>query len=111
MKKTIVPRIGPSIVPMPPMTTLKMTNTVKSEMLNEACGAMRSFCRVTSAPATPSSGADPRKHRIRARVMLTPTEAALSSLSRIAVRPMPMRERNSRYVAARAIIATAKDSQ
>ena len=74
MKKTIVPMIGPSIVPMPPITTLKMMNTVQSEMLNEACGAMRSFCSVMSAPVIPSNGAEPRKQSTRARVTFTPTD-------------------------------------
>jgi hypothetical protein len=35
-KKVTVPTIGPSTVPIPPITTLKITNTVQSEILNEA---------------------------------------------------------------------------
>src|SRR5215472_13260670 len=79
---------------MPPITTLKITNTVQSVMLNEAGGAIRSFCNVMIAPAIPRNGAVPRKHRMRARLMLTPIAAAPSSLSRIAVSPIPMRERS-----------------
>ena len=42
--------IGPSMVPMPPITTMKMTKAVKSLTLKAASGEMRSFCRKISAP-------------------------------------------------------------
>ena len=46
----IVPMIGPSILPMPPMTVMKMTNAVQSFTLNAVSGEMRSFCRKMNAP-------------------------------------------------------------
>ena len=38
-----MPIIGPSIVPMPPMTTMKITKTVQSFIENAASGEMRSL--------------------------------------------------------------------
>jgi hypothetical protein len=37
--------IGPSILPMPPMTTMKITSAVQSMTLKAAPGDMRTFCR------------------------------------------------------------------
>ena len=52
-----MPMNGPSIVPMPPMTTMKITTTVQSLMLNPASGEMRSFCKKISAPIRPVQAA------------------------------------------------------
>ena len=46
----MVPMIGPSIRPMPPMTVMKMTKAVQSLTLNAVSGEIRSFCRKMSAP-------------------------------------------------------------
>ena len=43
MKNTRTPIIGPSIVPIPPITTIKITNAVQSLMLNAASGDILSF--------------------------------------------------------------------
>ena len=42
--------IGPSMVPMPPITTMKITKAVQSLTENAASGEIRSFCRKISAP-------------------------------------------------------------
>ena len=89
--------IGPSILPMPPMTTMKMMKTVQSMMLNEAWRRDAQLLqRDERARQCRATAPTPRKQSMRARVTLTPTDAALSSLSRIAVSPMPMRDRSSR---------------
>ena len=49
----ITPMIGPSMVPMPPITTMKMTLAVQSITLKPASGEMRSLVRKTSAPTIP----------------------------------------------------------
>ena len=49
-KYTIVPMIGPSMVPMPPMTTMKITNAVQSLTLKAASGETRIFCRAMMDP-------------------------------------------------------------
>ena len=43
MKNTRTPIIGPSIVPIPPITTIKITNAVQSLTLNAASGDILSF--------------------------------------------------------------------
>jgi hypothetical protein len=45
----MVPMIGLSKLPMPLITTLKMMKAVRPLTLNEAGGAIRSFCRVMIA--------------------------------------------------------------
>ncbi len=50
MKKTMVPMIGPSMRPMPPITVMKMTKAVQSFTLKAVSGEMRSFIRKISAP-------------------------------------------------------------
>ena len=52
-----MPMNGPSSVPMPPITTMKITTTVQSLMLKPASGEMRSFCRKISAPIRPVQAA------------------------------------------------------
>ena len=52
-----MPMNGPSIVPMPPITTMKITTTVQSLMLKPASGEMRSFCRKISPPIRPVQAA------------------------------------------------------
>ena len=52
-KYKIVPIIGPSMVPIPPITTIttiKITKTVQSLTLNTATGLMRNFVIKISAP-------------------------------------------------------------
>ncbi len=53
----MVPMIGPSIRPMPPITVMKMTKAVQSFTLKAVSGEIRSFCRKISAPtmAVPSA--------------------------------------------------------
>ena len=46
----MVPTIGPSMRPMPPITVMKITKAVQSLTLKAASGEMRSFCRKMSAP-------------------------------------------------------------
>jgi len=52
-----MPMIGPSSVPMPPITTMKITTTVQSLTLNPASGDKRNFCRKMKAPTTPVQAA------------------------------------------------------
>ena len=56
-KNTIVPMIGPSSAPMPPITTMKITTTVQSLDANPASGDRRSFCRKMNAPTRPVQAA------------------------------------------------------
>ncbi len=49
----MVPTIGPSMRPMPPITVMKITNAVQSLTLKAASGEMRSFCKKISAPTMP----------------------------------------------------------
>ena len=44
-KNTMTPTIGPSIEPMPPMTTMKITIAVQSSTEKAASGEMRAVCR------------------------------------------------------------------
>ena len=46
----MVPMIGPSTRPMPPITVMKITKAVQSLTLNAVSGETRSFCRKISAP-------------------------------------------------------------
>ncbi len=46
----MVPMIGPSTRPMPPITVMKMTKAVQSLTLNAVSGEIRNFCRKMSAP-------------------------------------------------------------
>ena len=46
----MVPMIGPSMRPMPPITVMKMTKAVQSLTLKAVSGEMRSFIRKISAP-------------------------------------------------------------
>ena len=55
--KISMPMKGPSSVPMPPITTMKITTTVQSLMEKPASGEMRSFCRKMSAPIRPVQAA------------------------------------------------------
>ena len=52
-----MPMNGPSMVPMPPITTMKITTTVQSLMLKPASGDSRSFCRKISPPTRPVQAA------------------------------------------------------
>jgi hypothetical protein len=45
MKNTTTPTIGPSIEPMPPITTIKITIAVQSSTEKAASGEMRAVCR------------------------------------------------------------------
>ena len=53
MKNSRQPISGPSMLPMPPMTTIKITSTVQSLTLKATSGEIRSFCRKISAPRSP----------------------------------------------------------
>ena len=46
----MVPMIGPSTRPIPPITVMKMTKAVQSLTLKAVSGEIRSFCRKMSAP-------------------------------------------------------------
>ncbi len=52
----MVPTIGPSIVPIPPITTMKMMNAVQFTP-NAASGEMRRLERKYIAPAIPQPNA------------------------------------------------------
>ena len=54
----MVPTIGPSMRPMPPITVMKITKAVQSLTLKAVSGEMRSFIRKISAPiiAVPKAG-------------------------------------------------------
>ncbi len=90
---------------LPPITTTKIIKMVQSVILNDADGAIRNFCSVTSAPAKPRNGAVQRKQMTRIRGTSTPADLAPSSLSRIAVNPRPTRERSKHHVAVNAAAA------
>jgi hypothetical protein len=49
-KNMMVPIMGPSTRPMPPMTVMKITNAVQSFTLKAVSGEIRNFCRKMSAP-------------------------------------------------------------
>jgi hypothetical protein len=52
-----MPMNGPSSVPMPPITTMKMTTTVQSLMEKPASGEIRNFCRKIKPPIKPVQAA------------------------------------------------------
>ena len=95
MKKTIVPRIGPSIVPMPPMIVTKIISADHCT-LNAAVGSTNGWLMMSSAPAAPHPAAATMNTSRCARATLAPTLRAPVSSSRSAVRTSPRGLRSRR---------------
>ncbi len=85
----MVPMIGPSTRPIPPITVMKMTKAVQSLTLNAVSGEMRNFCRKIKAPIIAVPSAVKIYTTSLVRVTSTPLDRAASSLSRIAVSASP----------------------
>jgi branched-chain amino acid transport system permease protein len=88
-REMTVPRIGPSTLPMPPMTVMKIIFTVQSLMLKAENGVMLSFCRNTVEPTMAVAAAATTNTTIRARLTSMPFDFAAVSLSRIACKARP----------------------
>ena len=106
----MVPRIGPSIVPSPPMITANAILAVHST-LNTALGWTMSELTASSAPAAPQPIPATTKTSIRARPTFAPELRAATSSSRMAVSTRPTRPRSIRYVATSATTVTASPIQ
>ena len=91
----MVPRIGPSIVPSPPMITANAISAVHCT-LNTALGCTMSWLIASSAPAAPQPIAATTKTSIRARPTRAPELRAATSSSRMAVSTRPSLPRSSR---------------
>ena len=90
-----LPRIGPSSVPIPPMSAMNiMATTQFGSKANE--GATYKVALKLTAPARPVPAADTTKAMNRLRQTSTPILVAARSLSRAAMRPRPTRDRSSR---------------
>src|SRR5580704_10938471 len=107
---TIVPRIGPSIVPSPPMITANAMYAVHCT-LNTALGWMISWLTASSAPAAPHPTPATTKTSIRATPTRAPELRAATSSSLTAVSTRPSLLRSSRYTPSRASTVTASPIQ
>ena len=106
----MVPRIGPSIVPSPPMITANAISAVHCT-LNTALGCTMSWLSASSAPAAPHPIPATTKTSIRARPTRAPELRAATSSSRTAVSTRPSLLRSSRYTVSSASTVTASPIQ
>jgi hypothetical protein len=88
--------IGPSMVPMPPIMTMNIENAVQFTV-NAASGEMRRLPRKYSAPANPAPNAATRYTPSFVARTFTPWLSDATSLSRMASRARPCRERRNQY--------------
>ena len=109
-KKMIVPRIGPSIVPMPPMIVAKIISAEYCT-LNAAVGSMLSWLMMTIAPAAPQPAAATTNTKPWVRGTRTPLLRAPTSSSRSAVSTRPSRLRRIRYTNSTTRTTTARAAQ
>ena len=92
---TMVPMIGPSIVPSPPMMVANAISAVHCT-LNTALGSTWSWLIASRAPAAPHPAPATTNTSSRARPTRAPELRAATSSSRIAVSTRPSRPRSSR---------------
>ena len=90
------PTIGPSMRPMPPMTTMKIANAVQLT-LKAASGLMRRLLRKYSAPASAAPMAATTYTASFMPRTSMPCDSAATSLSRIASSARPRLLRRNRY--------------
>ena len=110
-QNTSTPRIGPVVLPTPPMTAMKITSAVQRSTLNaESARADGLLSRIT-APVAPVQNAATTHTTSRVRVTSTPTPRAPPSLSRTARRPRPSRDRSTSTTMAVAPTASPTASQ
>jgi len=106
----MVPRIGPSIVPSPPMITANAISAVNCT-LNTALGCTMSWLTASSAPAAPHPIPATTKTSIRATPTRAPELRAATSSSLTAVSTRPSLLRSNRYTPSRASTVTASPIQ
>ena len=103
------PTIGPSMRPVPPITTMKMPNAVHCTE-NAASGLMRRLPRKYSAPAS----AQPRAAMTYTASFILPTAtpwlSAATSLSRMACNARPCLLRRKAYMPKRVTTTAASAS-
>jgi hypothetical protein len=91
----MVPMIGPSIVPIPPIRVTKMISA-ENCTLNTDAGWTCNWLTASSAPAAPHPSAATRYTIRRAVMTRAPAAKAPSSSSRTADRTRPSRLRSNR---------------
>jgi hypothetical protein len=107
---TIVPRIGPSIVPSPPMITANAISAVHCTP-NTALGCTMSWLMASSPPAAPQPAPAMTNTSIRATPTRAPELRAATSSSLMAVSTRPSLLRSSRYTVSSARTVTASPIQ
>ena len=102
-----VPIIGPSKLPIPPMTTMKMMKAVYSSRLKFLTGNSPLSSKAPMAPTSAVAAPTATNNSSFSRVGFTPSAEAAASLSRIAASASPMRLRITTRIPSRITMVAA----